>query len=145
MNRRQVLGAGAALTLTRSAFAQIAPVRVKITELERLKNVWDDTEFEFAGEPCVLVRVPAPAKPGDQNALEVQGSFFTAFSRVCTHLGCLSQLPNGLHQLECGCHGSVFTAAGGGVVSGPASVPLKALRLEIEASVIYAVAWAKPT
>lgn len=50
-----------------------------------------------------------------------------ALSLVCTHLGCtLSVTP---HGLSCPCHGSLFDPAGG-VIKGPADLPLPRLHLE---------------
>ena len=141
MNRRQVLGISLTMALALPTMAQNKIARVKIIELERLKLEWNDAEFQFSGEACVLIRIPEPTKP-NPHSLEVQNTFLLAYSRVCTHLGCLAQLPNGLHQLECGCHGSIFRAADGDVLSGPASTPLRAVRLELEDGFVYAAAWA---
>jgi Rieske Fe-S protein len=50
---------------------------------------------------------------------------FKAFSAVCTHQGCtVSKVENS--KIICSCHNSVFDAATGAVVSGPASSPLPA-------------------
>lgn len=50
---------------------------------------------------------------------------FKAFSAVCTHQGCtVSKVENS--TIICSCHNSVFDAATGAVVSGPASSPLPA-------------------
>lgn len=141
MNRREILGAGVALAVTGEAVAQ-GVTRVKIIELEKLSKDWDDAEFKFQGEACVLVRVPTQSQPNPR-LFEHQKVFYSAYSRICTHIGCVSQLPNGLRQLECGCHGSVFRALDGSVISGPASDALKAVNLEVEANVIYATAWQK--
>lgn len=45
-----------------------------------------------------------------------------AFSAICTHMGC-TVAPAG-DQLKCPCHGSVYEAATGKNVSGPAPKPL---------------------
>jgi Rieske Fe-S protein len=47
---------------------------------------------------------------------------FDAFSMVCTHEGCLTQIRNG-ERFECPCHFSRF-AADGSVINGPAELPL---------------------
>jgi Rieske Fe-S protein len=49
---------------------------------------------------------------------------FLAFSAVCTHEGCIVNLPiNGV--LDCVCHGSRFDASNGRVLTGPAGMPLQ--------------------
>ena len=51
-------------------------------------------------------------------------------SAICTHLGC-TVAPAGA-ELKCPCHGSVFKAADGSNVSGPASKPLPAVVVHVE-------------
>jgi cytochrome b6-f complex iron-sulfur subunit len=52
---------------------------------------------------------------------------FTALSLVCTHLGCTVEVkPDGF---TCPCHGSRFNSDGH-PVKGPATTPLKTLRVE---------------
>jgi cytochrome b6-f complex iron-sulfur subunit len=46
---------------------------------------------------------------------------FRAFSAVCTHEGCLTDVNN--NRFECPCHGSIF-AIDGSVIRGPAASPL---------------------
>ena len=49
---------------------------------------------------------------------------FLAFSAICTHEGCVVNLPvNGV--LDCLCHGSRFDASNGRVLTGPAGMPLQ--------------------
>ena len=52
------------------------------------------------------------------------------FSAICTHMGC-TVAPDGA-QLTCPCHGSVFDAATGANVSGPASRPLDAFSVKVD-------------
>ena len=54
-------------------------------------------------------------------------SGFTAFSLVCTHLGCTVEVQ--FDEFACPCHGSRFNSKGY-PVKGPATVPLKTLRVE---------------
>ncbi len=54
------------------------------------------------------------------------GGQFTAYSLVCTHLGCTVEQQG--QQFACPCHGSRFDA-NGAVLKGPAVRPLKQLRV----------------
>ena len=57
-------------------------------------------------------------------------------SAVCTHAGC-PVAPDG-SELVCPCHGSVFKAADGSNVSGPAPKPLPAVAVRVEGDSIFA-------
>ncbi len=71
------------------------------------------------GSRTVFPEIPAVLIHGDAG--------FSALSLVCTHLGCTVGIqPNGF---TCPCHGSQYSLTGV-VTKGPASSPLKALRLE---------------
>jgi Rieske Fe-S protein len=70
--------------------------------------------------------------PDGQDALLFRPDEATvvAFGAVCTHQGCAVE-PDGV-ELHCPCHNSVFDAATGEVLSGPAGAPLPAIRVRIE-------------
>lgn len=68
-----------------------------------------------AGEPVVLVRT------GD--------AVVVAHSGVCTHQGC-TVAPSGA-TVRCPCHGSIFNAATGEVITGPAQTPLPAIAVRV--------------
>ena len=148
INRRTV-NAGFVLTVLGSSVVQNTAraqsmAAVQITQLEKLRSVWDDVEFRFANQACVLVRVPRPDKPNPRVLDVVRGEervALIAYSRVCTHLGCTAALPNGLRVLSCGCHGSEFDAASGNVLAGPASTPLRAVKIEVREGAVFAVGW----
>lgn len=53
-----------------------------------------------------------------------------AFSAVCTHRGC-TVAPDGA-QLHCPCHGSVYDAFTGEVISGPAPSPLPKVSVDVK-------------
>ncbi|MDT0309291.1 Rieske (2Fe-2S) protein [Streptomyces sp. DSM 44917] len=65
------------------------------------------------------------------------GTTVAAFGTVCTHQGCAVQ-PDG-DRLHCPCHDSVFDAATGEVLEGPADRPLPAVPVRIEGQQIVVV------
>lgn len=72
-----------------------------------------------SGDPSVLLR-PAEDK-------------VVAFSRVCTHAGCLVRYDSGNEILFCPCHGAEFDPADGArAISGPASEPLPRIAVAID-------------
>lgn len=59
-----------------------------------------------------------------------------AFSSTCTHLGCtVNRVAGG--KIFCPCHGSVFDAATGAVVQGPAAQPLPRVRVRIRNGEVF--------
>ena len=57
-------------------------------------------------------------------------------SAVCTHAGC-TVAPDG-SDLVCPCHGSVYKAADGSNVSGPAPTPLPSVAVRVEGDSVFA-------
>lgn len=49
---------------------------------------------------------------------------YLGFSRVCTHEGCTVSFAQAVQQFQCPCHGSIYSALTGDVISGPAPLPL---------------------
>ncbi|HEX9236166.1 MAG TPA: Rieske 2Fe-2S domain-containing protein [Actinomycetota bacterium] len=73
------------------------------------------------GTPAVLLRL-------SKNQL-------SAFSRVCTHAGCLVQYDQADRLLVCPCHGAEFDPAHGAQpVAGPAPSPLSRIRVAVDRS-----------
>ena len=60
----------------------------------------------------------------------------TAFSPLCTHLGCAYQWAAKEKQFSCPCHGSRFGPAGN-VISGPAPRPLDRYAIKVEGSRLW--------
>jgi cytochrome b6-f complex iron-sulfur subunit len=61
----------------------------------------------------------------------------TAFSAVCTHLGCIVDFDSTLRQIVCPCHDGHFNASTGVVVSGPPPRPLAPVATVIEADQVF--------
>jgi len=66
--------------------------------------------FKFAGRPALLIH-------------HADGSW-TAFSAVCTHLGCTVAYQPDQQRIHCACHGGVYDPKTGQNVSGPPPKPL---------------------
>jgi Rieske Fe-S protein len=86
-----------------------------------------------SGTTVTLSEFPALATVGtvvaitsDRALVRTSATTFQAFSRICTHQGCLTDIRN--NRFECPCHGSIF-ASDGSVVRGPdiASPPISPL------------------
>jgi thiosulfate dehydrogenase [quinone] large subunit len=74
-------------------------------------------------QPDILIRQP------DGN--------LTAFSAVCTHAGCTVSYQGG--EIICPCHGGVYSATTGAVVSGPPPSPLAQRKVLEQGGQIYAL------
>ncbi len=119
----------------------------KIADITELSELWDSVEFTYE-TPSILVRLPRPISGG----LTVEDKHFAAFTRICTHQGCIVSLNKNLEAvavafnyrsdepvLSCQCHFSVFALGlSGKSVSGPAVKPLPRLRLESKDKALYA-------
>lgn len=74
---------------------------------------------------------------GDKHVVLVRdGDQVHGLSATCTHQGCtVSGVADG--RITCPCHGSVFDAATGDVVTGPATTPLPAVPVEVRGGAVY--------
>lgn len=126
---------------------------------------WSSVVFSFGGVPSVAIRIPesvpgsvelnaSTSSPAAEDpTLESTGGWLIAFSRVCTHQGCIVDLNRsteaiavatnyrGEHPaLVCACHLSVFDPlASGRAVAGPAQLPLARVQLELRDDALWAV------
>ena len=58
---------------------------------------------------------------------------FKAFTAICPHQGCLVGSVQD-NTIQCPCHGSVFSAVDGSVISGPAQVGLTTAAIAVQGS-----------
>jgi Rieske Fe-S protein len=56
---------------------------------------------------------------------------FKAFTSVCTHQGCVVAAVAD-NEIACPCHGSLFSAEDGSVITGPATAPLTAIEVKVQ-------------
>lgn len=68
--------------------------------------------------------------------LKKDGEELTAFSPLCTHLGCLVKWNNIEKEFVCVCHGGKFDMDGK-VIAGPPPKPLERLPLDIRDGKVY--------
>jgi len=54
---------------------------------------------------------------------------YVAFSAICTHQQCVVAAAGA--EFHCPCHGSIYDAATGDVLAGPAPEPLSPIRIEV--------------
>ena len=60
------------------------------------------------------------------------GEAFTAYSGVCTHLGCSFSFDTAKQQFHCPCHHGLFAVKDGAVLGGPPPRPLDTLPVKVE-------------
>ncbi len=68
--------------------------------------------------------------------IKKDASELTAFSPLCTHLGCLIKWNNIQKEFICACHGGKYDI-NGDVIAGPPPKPLQRLPLEIKEGKVY--------
>jgi len=95
-----------------------------------------------SGEPAVLASTAdIPVGGGkilaDKKIVITQprAGSFSAFTAVCTHLGCIVGTVSG-GTINCPCHGSRFSIVNGSVVSGPALSPLPPVSIKVQGTSI---------
>jgi cytochrome b6-f complex iron-sulfur subunit len=71
-----------------------------------------------------------------QNILVINvGGSFVALSSICTHQGCTVGYNNTAGDIECPCHGSVYSTSGS-VINGPAPAPLKSYPVTVSGTTL---------
>jgi thiosulfate dehydrogenase [quinone] large subunit len=98
------------------------------TVIAKLSKISVGQTFNFQtpdGNPAVLFR----AKSG-----------VYAYSRVCTHQGCIVEFVNQNSIFACPCHGAQFDPSqGGAAIQGPASQPLEKIKIRVNGDAIELV------
>ncbi len=75
-----------------------------------------------------------PAQQTPAYVVQPTAGHYLAFSAVCTHAGCTVAYEKQADEFACPCHGSVFNATTGAVVSGPAPSPLPSIPIALGAN-----------
>jgi Rieske Fe-S protein len=77
---------------------------------------------------------------GSKPAIVVNGDKgVTAFSAICTHLGCIVAWDSTAKTIHCPCHDGQFNPATGAVISGPPPTPLPPITATVENGEIFLV------
>jgi cytochrome b6-f complex iron-sulfur subunit len=63
----------------------------------------------------------------------------TAFSAICTHLGCIVGWDSTSRTIRCPCHDGQFNPANGAVIAGPPPAPLATISTVVEKDEIFLV------
>ena len=116
------MGAAIVLALAWPAVTYVLPARKRGGGSERITAgkeqgwaVWAGQKVAVHGKPVYVIRTE-------------QG--FSAFSAVCTHLGCIVDWSQARHEFDCPCHGARFDVSGQ-VIAGPPPSPLPAYSVAI--------------
>jgi Rieske Fe-S protein len=115
---KSALAAAALAVLDGCGNGQIGPTAVKLGGQGLTISI---TDFPALANVGTLVAIS-----GDRALIRTSATTFQAFSRVCTHQGCITDIRN--NRFECPCHGSIFSNDGS-VIKGPdiASPPIAPL------------------
>jgi len=130
VNRRDFLAksafaAAALVVLDGCGDGQIGPSAVKLGQGLTIKL----TDFPQLAQTGNLVAISS-----DRALIRTSATTFEAFSRVCTHQGCITDIQN--NRFECPCHGSIFSNDGSVVrgpnISSPPITPLEKLNVNFD-------------
>lgn len=139
VSRRTVLAAGVAVAGT-AGVAMIAGCSIK-----KSAAATRATSGPTASGPEVLVKV-ADVPVGNAVSATLDGNpilisqptagTIVAFTAICTHQGCIVA-PAG-KDFQCPCHGSVYSASTGQVITGPAPLPLARVAVTVDGGNVVA-------
>ena len=126
VNRREFLAksalAAAALAVQACGDGQIGPSEASV----QVGGAIDVADFPGLATIGTLVPVG-----GSRAVIRTGAATFNAFSMVCTHEGCETNVQN--NRFECPCHGSIFSN-GGAVIQGPATRPLDVIPVTFDSA-----------
>jgi cytochrome b6-f complex iron-sulfur subunit len=134
-SRRTFLEAGARLGVGALVLAQLpgcgggatdgsvtpmnGEARLGFTQFPQLQTIGGGVVVDAGGTLLVVIRT------GESTA--------AGLSAVCTHAGCTVSYVGGNPPIDCGCHGSTFSASGA-VVNGPARASLRNFAATVDAT-----------
>jgi thiosulfate dehydrogenase [quinone] large subunit len=127
-----IAATGSALTTTGAAAAQREPGRPSRTAAAAASGtpVVDVASVPVGGAIAFQAPNGAPAA-----LVRLSQSDVVAYSRVCTHAGCLVGYDATRRILLCPCHGAEFDPArGGAVIGGPAPRPLPEIPVRVDST-----------
>lgn len=142
MSRRALLK----FLLGLSAALAVAPL-ITLDHYLNVPYTFEPVKAEIEGAPTMPdnsslnFQWPTQTRPFDTNVLikDPNGNY-NAFNRVCTHLQCLVNYDPNTLTIQCPCHGSVYDAHSGEVISGPAPRALPIIDLDVDPDgTVYAV------
>jgi Rieske Fe-S protein len=114
--------ASSAATPTTGAAATSAPAGQQISSLADLRSQ-GAVSFSANGAPGIAVALP--------------GGKVAAFSRVCTHQGCLVDYDTASGLFVCPCHGAEYDPGqAAAVVAGPAPAPLDPIPVIVDGTAV---------
>jgi Rieske Fe-S protein len=125
----------------------ISKTAKRITKVDYFRNDYEIVDFIYEGIPSFIICLPERTK----TSIKIGQKYYTAYSRVCTHHGCLVELikdpeviafaynyRNDRPMICCPCHYSVFDPVKDGRVAlGQAIYPLPRIKIEVIGKFIY--------
>jgi cytochrome b6-f complex iron-sulfur subunit len=142
MNRRDFLKKvikaffGLITAVVLSSLVYIYPSKIRKRELKYI-YIMDEDELPRRGVKRVQFDVELDGRVLATRAfIAINDYGLTAFSSVCTHLGCMVSWDNNKKEFLCPCHGGKFDI-NGSVIAGPPPKPLTTLPLEIKDGKVY--------
>ncbi len=129
LSRRTVLVGGIAVAAGAAGLAAVAGCAAKSSAAATPSSTGPDVLATVASIP-VGNAVSATLNGKPILISQPTAGTIVAFTAICTHQGC-TVAPAG-KEFQCPCHGSVYNAATGAVIQGPAPSPLASIPIKVE-------------